>query len=144
MVSKAKFTEEEKTEIMTRACEKIAEGHSFFTLSESGEFPSNRTMFRWVRQREDLNQMYRDALEDRAERLAQELLDLADSVDDTSSTSVQAARLRTDVRKWLIEKQAPKVYGAKQSVELSGDVKIDYEGVLEAARRRRESGKEKD
>lgn len=133
--------DDEKRALFLRACDEVANGRSFYMLGNTGDYPSHRTLHRWARQDESLLQAYQEALEDRSETLAQELLDLADGVDDTSSSAVQACRLKTDVRKWLIEKQAPKRYGNKQSVELSGGVKVDHESVLEAARRRRESGK---
>lgn len=132
--------DDEKRAIFLRACDEVANGRSFYMLSGTQDYPSHRTMHRWARSDETLLTAYQEALEDRAERLAQELLDLADFVDETSSAAIQACRLKTDVRKWLIEKQAPKRYGNKQAVELSGAVKVDHESVLEAARRRRESG----
>ena len=79
----------------------------------------------WCEQNQGLMEQYIRAREELIERMADEILDIADSPTPTTdngatdSGAVQDKRLRIDTRKWLLSKLAPKKYGDK--LELSGD-----------------------
>lgn len=76
---------------------------------------------RWVREDQGLRERYylvRDAYLD---RLAEEVIEIADSAAQAETTAeVHAARLRFDARRWYLSKLAPKRYGDKVAVEHSG------------------------
>ena len=67
---------------------------------------------------------YARAREEKAENLADELLEIADlnpgttPQGGTDSGAVQHQRLRVDTRKWLISKQLPKKYGDNSTLDL--------------------------
>jgi len=74
----------------------------------------------------DLAAQYAHARADLIERMAGEVLDLADEVPLThpetgaiDGAAVQWQRMRVDSRKWLLSKLAPKKYGDKIEVEAS-------------------------
>ena len=66
-----------------------------------------------------LSSRYASARDERADVLAEELVDIADKAVDAN-----IARLQIDARKWYASKVAPKKYGDKQQVELSGDMVV--------------------
>ncbi len=84
---------------------------------------------------------YQQAVEDRADRLAEELMELADTpmpegLDGPARSAwVQQMRLRVDVRKWAASKLKPKTYGERLDLSVSHEP-ISIIGALEAAQRR--------
>jgi hypothetical protein len=73
--------------------------------------PSEMSARRWaIEDREGFSSQYARASQIRMECLADEILEIADNA---SSENVQAARLRVDIRKWLMSKIAPKRFGNK-------------------------------
>jgi len=85
------------------------------------------TFCRWCDADAELAQEYVRAREHLIEKMANELLEIADAPvgstesGATDSGAVQKQRLQVDTRKWLLSKLAPKKYGEK--LELSGDEK---------------------
>ncbi len=67
----------------------------------------------------------------KAEKLAEEALEIADQADETSNGSVNKARLQVDTRKWMASKLDPENYGdtAKTQVNISlGDLHLQGDG----------------
>jgi len=89
----------------------------------------------------ELKVLYRQAVEDRADRLAEELIDLADTPipkgldGPTMSAWVQRLRVQVDVRKWVASKLAPRTYGDKLNVSVTNET-ISVRAALEAANAR--------
>jgi hypothetical protein len=79
----------------------------------------------WVNDDAKLAEDYARAREDLIERMANEVLELADSevpADEYGKKdwqAIQKHKLQVDTRKWLLSKLAPKKYGDK--IEVSGD-----------------------
>ena len=91
--------------------------------------PSYPAIMEWLKVHSDFAAMYIKAREDQADALADEILDIADSVKDagpTDSAKVNAARLRVDARKWVAAKLKPKVYGDRVEAALSGAVTVQH------------------
>ena len=91
---------------------------------------SQTTFFSWIDNNEALLEQYARAREARTDKMADEILEIADScegdlyVDDNGDTkidgnTVQRARIQIDARKWLMSKMAPKKYGDK--IQVGGD-----------------------
>ena len=95
----------------------------------------------WLRRDPDLKARYIRAVEDRADRLAEELIQLADTpmpagLDGPSSSAwVQLLRVRIDVRKWAASKLKPKAYGERLDVSLT-ETRISISAALGEAQRR--------
>ena len=89
----------------------------------------------------ELKAAYQQAVEDRADRLAEELMELADTpmpegLDGPGRSAwVQQMRLRVDVRKWAASKLKPKTYGERLDLSVTQEP-ISIIGALEAAQRR--------
>lgn len=99
-------------------------GLSAFKACQAAGVPQS-TFNRWVDADAKLAEDYAHAREDLIERMANEVLELADSeVPETGDgkrdwQAIQQRKLQVDSRKWLLSKLAPKKYGDK--LEVSGD-----------------------
>jgi hypothetical protein len=90
------------------------------------------TMYDWVRKDDTRSDVYARAREDRADKLADEIISISDEAEyapvidkDTGetvaltfdNTAVTRNKLRVDARKWVAAKMKPRVYGDKVQVE---------------------------
>lgn len=103
-------------------CQWITEGRSLRSWCvHSGT--AIMTVYRWMSDRADFRERYARAHEDRADTMAEDIIDIADEVAGTESiAAVQAARLRIDTRKWVAAKIKPTKWGEKQVIENTGNV----------------------
>lgn len=78
-----------------------------------------------------LNGEYRDnytlAQEARADKMFDDLLDIADDCSEDKD-AVAKARLMIDTRKWVIGRMCPKKYGEKLGVDVSGNIEETHNG----------------
>ena len=94
-----------------------------------------------LRRDPDLRARYAEACEDRADRLAEELLELADTpipdfLDGPGKSAwVQQLRLRVDARKWISCKLKPRQYGDRIDLEVR-HTSISITAALAEAERR--------
>lgn len=125
-------------ELGERICSLIAEGISVREICAADDMPCQKSIYRWLvsPDHEQFRQKYTEARQAQAERLAEEILEIADNgtndyverlVKDgavvlADHDHIQRSKLRVDTRKWLLSKLQPKKYGEK--VELSGSVEI--------------------
>jgi len=97
-------------------CAWIAQGNSLNSWCKM-HGREMQTIYRWMRDQPDFQQKYARAHEDRADTLADEMVDIADEVAAAggSMEAVQAARLRIDTRKWIAAKMRPGKWGEVQA-----------------------------
>lgn len=81
--------------------------------------PSYAMLCRWKRQNSDFAKQLVEAKQDRAEMLRDQVLDIADTVDEDSD-AVAKARLRAESRKWAAGADAPQVYSGKAQIDKGG------------------------
>lgn len=124
------YTDELALEISQR----IAEGQKTTrVMRDLGFNPS--TLFDWLHRYPEFANMYARAKEIAMEIMGDEILNIADdSRDDkriiesetgdvielTDHDVINRSRLRVDTRKWLMSKLAPKKFGDRQNIELTG------------------------
>lgn len=119
----------------------IAQGHSLSTVLTKPGSPSYSWCKAALRADAELHRRYVEACQDRADRLADDLVALADSQPpehlDGPARHAWVAQLRimVDARKWTAAKLRPKVYADRVDVEL-GHHQISIRGALEAAQAR--------
>lgn len=77
--------------------------------------PPEDTVYKWLGKHEEFSQMYARAREDRADLLAEEIVQICDEEEDP-----QKARVRMDARKWVAAKWNPKRYSDKVVNEHTG------------------------
>ena len=102
-----------------RFCDLIAEGRSVAEICARPDMPSQQSVYTWLKQDEDFLERYARAREAQADKLAKEILELSDKIEDDNPVKVQRARLQVDSRKWLAARLAPKKY----SDHITHDVK---------------------
>lgn len=112
--------------IWPRLLEDIANGASLSAaLQRLDPAPSYWWAKDCLRRNPDLKARYQEAVEDRSDRLAEELFELADTPmpegldGPAASAFVQQLRIRLDVRKWAASKLAPRTYGEKIDVSVA-------------------------
>ena len=94
-----------------------------------------------LRNNAQLRQQYDQALEDRGDRLAEELIELAftklpDGLDGRAQSAwVQHLRVKIDVLKWTASKLRPRVYGERIDVSVT-NTQISITQALELAEAR--------
>jgi hypothetical protein len=108
--------------ITTQSLEAICNAHD--------AFPSSRTFYRWLLDREDLRQLYARARDAQLQILADQIVPLADTDRICEKITIKAdgsrevvvldqverSKLQIDSRKWLLSKLAPQKYGDKQQL----------------------------
>lgn len=114
-------------------CSAIADGMSLRAVLARPGMPSKSMVMRWLADERyiEFRDQYACAREDQADKLADEILQIAD--DSSNDTYLDAnghvkvnhdviarARLQIDARKWLASKLAPKKYGDVGRRENSG------------------------
>jgi hypothetical protein len=116
----SQYTEDEAASI----CTWIAEGGSLRGYCRA----TGRAMVAiqtWLRERADFQARYSDARKDRADTLAEEAIEIADSAAlNPTIEGVAAAKLRVETRKWFSAKTNPENWGDKQTVQHTGAVSI--------------------
>lgn len=124
--------------IADKICDEIAIGRSVLQICEGKDFPSERAVYRWLEVHEEFRQKYARAREFQAEHYASEIIALADtpvearrvtikpdgSEEIVLGDAVDRTRLQIDARKWYASKVAPKVYGDKQQLEVTGELQL--------------------
>ena len=123
--------------------EAIASGASLTSaLKENPGSPSYACAKRYLRDDPALAAAYRAAQQDRADRLAEELLELCDAqmpegLDGPGRHAwVAQLRVKIDTRKWVAARLHPKAWGERMAVELDVTQQISITAALEQANAR--------
>jgi transposase-like protein len=119
-------------ELADAICELIASGESIRTICKAENMPAMSSIFKWLREHKDFSEQYARAKEEQAERLADELVEIADDISNDVSgelempngVAVQRAKLRVDTRKWILSKLLAKKYGDKLDLNHAGEIGI--------------------
>lgn len=118
-------------EILADILERVALGQSLNSICDEDSMPSRKTVFDWIGNNPEIKTKYEMALQMRAEKFADEIVDIADEVvletkhegEEVTlvldSAAIARNKLRVDARKWVVSKLLPKKYGDKTIV--SGD-----------------------
>lgn len=114
----SKKTKKLINEIISR----IANGEALIAICRDSVMPSTETFFKWMRDDEDLLDMYARAKEATAYIYAEQIIEIADTA--KNRVEVEKARIQVDARKWLAAKLLPKKYGDKLNLEHSGEIEI--------------------
>lgn len=99
--------------------QRVSDGESLLRICADPEMPGRSTVNRWILGQSGADDEFRDnyakARDSRADRIFDELLEIADGTD---VADVQKARLQVDARKWVLARMRPNKYGEKTSVDL--------------------------
>ena len=124
-----------------RITEQMSLGKSLSTSLQGEGMPSYHSVMLMLRKSPEFRTMYEKAIEDRADRLAEEILELADEKmpdhleGPMASAWVQQKRMQVDARKWIASKLKPKMYGDRIDVAVT-DTRISVMDALKEAKQR--------
>lgn len=113
-------------ELLASICERLASGESLRAICKSDGMPPESTVRSWAIDDKEFFAHYTRSRDIGMSIMEDDLLEIADSklprLDNgaTDNGAVNALRLRIDTRKWIMSKIAPKRYGDKQAIELTG------------------------
>jgi hypothetical protein len=105
-------------EIEDEFCKRIMEGRSVNSIAGDDDMPNGNTFWRWMGEKETLRTKYAHAIEARALAQADEIADLTRRV-VRGEVPPDVARVALDGLKWTASRLLPKVYGDRQSVDVS-------------------------
>ena len=116
----------------TTSLKKLCESISYW--------PNQQTVNRWRSEKKEFSDLYDRALSKRAHLHAEEVLEIADNVDNdymydeegnqiANTEHIARTKLRMEARKWIASKLASKVYGDKIQQETTVNV-IPYDKQL--------------
>jgi len=105
------FTQDLADEI----CIRIAEGESLRKICDDAHMPTRVSVWRWLRDNPEFSSQYAHAREDQAEHYADEIIEIADTDEDSNR-----ARVRIDARKWKASKMDRRRFGDAMTTTLQG------------------------
>ena len=97
-------------------CLRIANGNSLNRVCRAKDMPDKATVYRWIDANEQFCDKYREATNQRAEFHFDEMLDIADAVEEETA-AISKAKVQIDTRKWILSRMNPTKYGDKQQVD---------------------------
>ena len=119
---------ERKEEIIKIVLQRISEGESLRAILPIGNDLISREYFnQWLHEDTTLVDRYTHAREERADKIFEDIIDIADNKENDISISengvvlnsefVQRSKLKIDARKWMLSKMLPKKYGDKLDID---------------------------
>ena len=121
--------------------DKVSAGKSVSTVLREPGYPTWTSFQTMLASDDRLRQAYDKAVQDRADRMADEILELSDQEmpegleGAMASAWVQQKRMQVDARKWIASKLKPRTYGDRIDVAVT-DTRISVIDALEAAQSR--------
>jgi transposase-like protein len=118
-------------ELAAKICELAQLGKSLSSIAAMEGMPATAAIFQWLRKYPEFAKSYSDAKEDLAEKLAEEITEIADEepplkADGEIDPGAAAYRkLRLDARKWNAARLKPKKFGDKIQQEVSGGLSLE-------------------
>lgn len=125
-------------ELGARICELISNSQVGLRviLAQNTDLPAQSTIYKWRLDFPEFAKMYETARECQAELWLEDCLDIADdTAHDTIETEagerantewINRSRLRVDTRLKIIEKMAPRKFGPKADLNLSGGLSVIF------------------
>lgn len=122
-------------ELAEEICRRLSGGETLRAICSEDDKPHATTVLEWVREdRGGISNRYTHARELGFAAIGEEMMRIADEpvraekvtikADGTTETvtmdAVDRSRLRVDTRKWLLTKWAPKLFGDRSALEVTG------------------------
>jgi hypothetical protein len=94
-------------------------------VCRDADMPKEPTVYQWLNRHPEFAELYARAREQRAEMIAEDVIEIADTEFDP-----QKARVRIDARKWAAAKMNPKNYGDKVETKTTHEAGESFAGLL--------------
>lgn len=136
-----KLVQKKSPELIANTLAHIASGKTLADACRLYDF-SNDAWAKWLKQDPELSQAYAEARIIGADAMADDILNIVDTV-SSDHVEISKARLRSEMRLKLLAKWQPSKYGdsvaLKHQGEDGGPVQVAYANVGELARQMREA-----
>lgn len=153
-MSGIKWTPEKKKDAIEQILRRMCEGESVRSILDHANrdiLPAYVTFLDWVSEDDELAKQYARAMEVRADKIFDEIIEIADESNNdvtigddgklhVDGETVSRSRLRVDARKWALSKMMPKKYGDKLDVTTDGE-KLNNVTFFELPKNGRDEGK---
>ncbi|MBW2245436.1 MAG: hypothetical protein JRH01_26030, partial [Deltaproteobacteria bacterium] len=133
---------------------RLADGETLLSICKSSRVPHRDTIRRWVRDKPDFRRRYLDARATWGDRLAEEVVEIADACEQETGP-VSKARLQIDARKWAASRLNPIRWGDRTQLNIGArpeqeplviswekPIEINWEAVPSALKERVETLRE--
>lgn len=104
-------------ELAERICDELMDGRSLVQICAANDMPNRRTVLRWMEKDEAFATKCARARTMQADLMDDKILDLAEHC---TPESAPADRVKLAAYQWRASKLAPKKYGDKASLEMTG------------------------
>ena len=138
------YSEKQLNEIFEKVCMRVEDGEPVRQILEDDDVFS-RTVFYKLLEQKDKSERYTRAREIRADKIFEEILQIADKQnEDVIRTAegdiinhnvINRNRLQIDARKWVLSKMLPNKYGDKTKIEhespdgsMAPVIQLNYKG----------------
>lgn len=124
-------------ELADAICERLADGESLRAICADEAMPARATVFKWLADNPAFSDQYAHARAEQADAIFDDILDIADDGSNDwmerkdadeqnigwreNGEALRRSALRVDARKWVLAKLAPKKYGDKATLALTGE-----------------------
>lgn len=131
-------------------CSRIVEGYTLRQIAREIDCTAGAISI-WCAEDADFAKQYAHAKELQADRMADEILEIADDATNdwmrreqdglmvADHEHMQRSKLRVDARKWLMSKMLPKKYGDRLAVAGDPDAPLQHEDITERQKRAKEA-----
>lgn len=142
--------------LVKEICSYLHTGMPISEVCNLKDMPSRSTFYQWQNKRSEFREAIKDARIFGCHALADDILSIADdssedyidtidnegnSVRVVNKAAIMRARLRIDVRKWILAKMLPKIYGDKIQLDHKGSESLAE--MLKAGRLRVQANRDK-
>lgn len=105
-------------QLLEEFCRRVASGRSVANVCAEDDMPADKTIWQWLSQDKSFADDYARAVQARAVHHADGILDLEQKL-LSGEIPPDVARVAIDTRKWVASRLLPKIYGDKQTVDVS-------------------------
>lgn len=106
-----------------RVWERLATGESLSAICADPGLPDVSTVHRWIHERPDLQLAYARAQRLRADRLADQIIEIADALDrEAGQEEARSARMRIDARKHVMSHLVGAIVSAEETPPAPGRI----------------------
>lgn len=128
------YSEVDKEEIWNSIIEEMMTGRSLRSILKDPGMPPRKTIYQWIVKDKEKGNQYAIASDIRADEIFDEILNIADSVDDdiiildngkeaVNKSVIMRDTLRINSRKWILSKMNPKKYGDRIEIDNKHEIK---------------------
>lgn len=115
-----------KNELLLR----IAEGESVFTISHDDHMPGRSALYQWIREDPQFRAEYETALEQRADKMVEEIADLSRYMSEraamgAANEEVTALKSHINSLQWIAARLNAKKYGDRQQLDVDQKITLD-------------------